>query len=303
MLMSQHRRVCLVSARRWKSPSSARSRPHSILAKKIMMTREQSATRSVAATSSPNVDLQEVARLKSEFAANISHELRTPLNAIIGFTHLAIAAKETAKQQRYLENVHRSAQGLLGMINNILEMSATDLQHAPHDIIHFDFDTWLTNALLPVSEAARARELKFSSSVCSDVPFRLIGNAGRLMRVLQLFCDNAVKFTPSGSVSVHVDVQQLSGDVVTLRFRIKDTGVGIAADKLALLFTPFQQVDGSLSRRHGGMGLGLALAKKLVNTLGGEVGAESRPQDGSLFWFTARLGLQSPAMTDMQQGR
>jgi PAS domain S-box-containing protein len=227
-------------------------------------------------------------RAKSEFLANMSHEIRTPMNGILGMTELALRADPTPEQRGYLHGVKTSAEALLGVINDVLDFSKIEAGKLEFELIDFPLRDTLTNALRAVALRAHEKGLELVWHVAPGVPDALVGDPLRLRQVLLNLVGNAIKFTAAGEVAVRVNVEP--GDDVGLHFAVSDTGVGIPADKLALIFQPFTQADGSAARKYGGTGLGLTISSRLVEAMGGRIWVESEPGRGSTFHFTARLG-------------
>ena len=227
-------------------------------------------------------------RAKSTFLANMSHEIRTPMNGILGMVHLLRRDGLTRKQLERLDKIATSTQHLLSVINNILDISKIeagklDLEEAPLTV-----DSLLTNVSSILDESVRARNIRLT--VSSDpLPSHLMGDATRLQQALLNYASNAVKFTDTGTVTLHIGKQEETAEAVVVRFEVKDTGIGIAPEALPRLFSAFEQADNSTTRKYGGTGLGLAITRRLAELMGGEAGVESTPGSGSTFWFTARL--------------
>jgi PAS domain S-box-containing protein len=226
---------------------------------------------------------------KSLFLANMSHEIRTPMNAIIGLTHLLRRAAPTPEQADRLEKIDTAANHLLEVINDILDMSKIEAGKVSLEMADFSLSDILEQARSLAVELARDKGLLITVDA-NGVPVWLHGDATRLRQALFNYISNAVKFTGQGSVALRARVLDDSGDDVLVRFEVTDTGIGIAADKLDSLFHAFEQADASTTRRYGGTGLGLVITRRVAALMGGEVGADSTPDQGSTFWFTARLG-------------
>ena len=231
-------------------------------------------------------DAAEVAsRAKSAFLANMSHEIRTPMNAIIGLTHLMARDAPDGPLRERLHKVDHAAQHLLRVINDILDLSKIEAGKMPLDAVEFSRDELLSGVLALVGEQAQARGLELVLD-CDHLPARLRGDAKRLAQALINLLANAVKFTERGWVRLGATLLAEQGERLQLRFEVSDSGEGIAPERQAALFEAFEQADTSTTRRHGGTGLGLALTKHLAALMGGEVGLDSRPGEGSRFWFT-----------------
>ncbi len=227
---------------------------------------------------------------KSAFLANMSHEIRTPLNAIAGLAHLIRRDGLTARQSDYMSKLEAAGRHLLSVIDSILELSRIEagkqvLAQAP-----FDLRLWLDETVEMVRPRAQAKHLPLQVNCQVSDPV-VVGDATRLRQALLNYLANAVKFTEHGDVEVTVTQTERSQDGVTLRFAVRDTGVGIEAAAMPRLFSAFEQADNSPTRRYGGTGLGLALTRKLAQAMGGDAGGESVVGQGSTFWFTARLKL------------
>jgi PAS domain S-box-containing protein len=233
---------------------------------------------------------EQASRMKGDFLANMSHEIRTPMNAIVGMTHLALRGTQDARLLDYLQKIQQSSRHLLGIIDDILDFSKIEADKLTFEQIDFSIATLLDNFTNLISERAYAKGLQLMQDVAPDVPDLVVGDPLRVGQVLINYGNNAVKFTHQGDIQVSVSVQHLEPDHVTLRFAVRDTGIGLTPEQAGELFQSFHQADSSTSRRYGGTGLGLAISRKLAERMGGEVGVSSQLGEGSTFWFTVRLG-------------
>ena len=230
---------------------------------------------------------------KSQFLAVTSHEIRTPMNGILGAAELLIATPLTAAQQRYVHTAHRSATALLALIDDVLDLSRIEAGRLSLNPVSTDLRALVDEAVDLVAMGARGKAVSLSFHVAPQLPPRVLADPLRLRQLLVNLLHNALKFTDRGSVRLEVTVLDDSGDALQLRFSVQDTGIGIAADQLASIFSAFTQVDSSSTRRHGGSGLGLTIVKELAELMGGQVQVRSQPGAGSHFWVD--LPLRSAA--------
>ncbi|TLX54384.1 hybrid sensor histidine kinase/response regulator [Stutzerimonas nosocomialis] len=231
----------------------------------------------------------EASRIKSEFLANMSHEIRTPLNGILGFTHLLQKSDLTPRQHDYLSTIEKSADSLLGIINEILDFSKIEAGKLVLEAIPFNLRDLIEDTLTILAPAAHAKQLELVSLIYRDTPLSLVGDPLRLKQVLTNLVSNAIKFTYEGTIVVRAMVEDESSDRAQLRISVQDTGIGLTDQDLRALFQAFSQADNSLSRQPGGTGLGLVISKRLIEQMGGEIGVESIPEEGSEFWISLSL--------------
>jgi len=231
---------------------------------------------------------------KSTFLANVSHEIRTPLNAIIGLAHLIRRAGVPPEQAVQLDKIHDAGRHLLEIINAVLDLSKIEAGKFELEETNFTIDAVVSNVVSILAPAAKEKHIVLVVD-SGELPFALRGDPTRLQQALLNYASNAIKFTEQGRVNLSVELIEESTDAVKLRFAVRDTGIGIPAEKLGRLFSSFEQADGATTRKYGGTGLGLAITRKIAELMGGEVGVSSEPGVGSAFWFTVCLARSQGA--------
>lgn len=251
---------------------------------------------------------QEAARIKSEFLANMSHELRTPLNGVIGFTRQTLKTPLTATQADYLRTIERSANNLLAIINDVLDFSKLEAGKLVLENIPFSLHCLLDEVITLLAHTAHEKGLELTLSIQRDVPEHVIGDPMRLQQIMTNLLGNAIKFTEQGNIDIRVERRRQEQQRVQLEIQIQDSGIGIADVQQTQLFQAFRQADTSISRRHGGTGLGLVITQRLVREMGGDISLRSKLNQGSTFWFHITLSLDPRGANEeesypMLQGR
>ncbi len=226
---------------------------------------------------------------KSEFLANMSHEIRTPMNSIMGMAYLALQAEIDPKQRNYIHNIHFSAQNLLGIINDILDISKIESGNLTLESIDFNLDQMFYNLSNQLGDSAALKDLKLIFEADELLSQALRGDPLRLRQVLTNLISNAIKFSAHGDVIVRIKSLPTAEGEMRVRFEIKDSGIGLSPEQIKDLFQAFHQADTTITRKYGGTGLGLAISKRLVEMMGGEIGVESQLGLGSTFWFSILL--------------
>jgi signal transduction histidine kinase len=240
----------------------------------------------------------EASNMKSAFLANVSHEMRTPMNGVLGMNEILLDTPLGADQRSYAEQVRRSGEHMMSIIDDVLDVSRLESGRIELDPGDFDLRDALEAACACAHRDALAKGLAFELRIADEVPDHAHGDARRLRQVVANLVSNAVKFTETGSVDVRVSARQGSAGAVSLRVEVADSGIGVDPDALERMFEPFVQAEMSMTRTYGGTGLGLAIARELVELMGGLIGGESAPGRGSRFWFELELSTNASAASE-----
>ena len=238
---------------------------------------------------------EEASRARSQFLANMSHEIRTPLNGVLGVVELLRETSLDEEQQEFVEIMSQSGEHLLALVNDVLDLSKINSGKMTLDSVPMDLRQLLADLSRPMELSAKAKGLEWTLQVRREVPQTWTGDPVRLRQILSNLISNALKFTLEGGVQVEVGMV----DAEHIRFLVKDTGIGIEVQKLPGIFEAFEQADLSTTRRFGGTGLGLSISKKLADLMGGRIGVDSAPGQGSIFWL--ELGVATPQVPGSSQ--
>jgi len=239
---------------------------------------------------------ERMSQAKGEFLANMSHEIRTPMNGVIGTLQLLEGTKLDASQREYVHVAHKSADALLAILNDILDLSKIEAGKLSLEDIPFDLRELVQELVVLHSLKAEQKGIELNSEINEQLPDVIVGDPTRVRQILVNLITNALKFTSEGEVSITINIKEKTEDRVLLRIEVSDTGVGIPLDKQQKLFSAFTQADGSTTRKYGGTGLGLAIVRQLVEMMNGELGVDSDAGKGARFWFEIPMGISQTAL-------
>lgn len=240
------------------------------------------------------------AQVKGQFLANVSHEVRTPLNGILGLLQLIDSKNLPPRETEYMTEVQKSAQSLLAIVNDLLDLSKVEAGEMRIESVPFDIVAMTEEITMNYASAAHAKGIELLTAVDPEVPTEVCGDPLRLKQVVSNLVNNALKFTKDGEVIVGIGLRELNESEATLEVRVSDTGVGIPKDRVEAIFRPFSQVDDSTTREYGGTGLGLPICRQLVELMGGRLNVDSTPGEGSVFYFDARFELEERLSEDLR---
>jgi len=246
----------------------------------------------------------EASRLKSQFVANISHEVRTPMSGVLGMAELLVDRDDLNPDAHDIaEHIYTSAQSLLSVVNDLLDFSKLEAGRINLEIEPFSLKDVIDGSMQSIKPVALKKNLDFNYTLAADIPELVQGDPGRIRQILLNLLHNAIKFTPSGNVTLDAKVEDETDDTVTVQFVVSDTGIGIDKDVQEKLFEPFVQADGSSTRTYGGTGLGLSISKNLVQLMDGIIGFDSEKGKGSKFWFKVPFQKSPQAAPAVGLGR